>query len=307
MFKKLLVANRGTIAIRIIRACRELGISTVAVYSTADKNALHVRMADESVCIGPPAAEDSYLNIPAILSAATTFGADAVHPGYGFLSENGDFAEACQKSGLELRRSARASYQADGRQAARAPNHEARGRPRAAGQRGHRRHRVARGAGRRETARLPGADQGGCGRRRQGDASRSRRQRADAAVSAGAGRIRGVVQLAQDVPREISRACASRRVSDSCRFAAQRDSSRRARLLDSAAPSEGDRGVAVPDSDPASAREDGQGCGARGRSGRLFERRHGGISARRQRRVLFYRDEHPDPGRARRDRDGHGR
>jgi acetyl-CoA carboxylase, biotin carboxylase subunit len=100
MFKKLLVANRGTIAIRIIRACRELGISTVSVYSTADKDALHVRMADESVCIGPPAAENSYLNIPSILSAATTFGADAVHPGYGFLSENGDFAEACQRSGL---------------------------------------------------------------------------------------------------------------------------------------------------------------------------------------------------------------
>jgi acetyl-CoA carboxylase, biotin carboxylase subunit len=102
MFKKLLVANRGTIAIRIIRACRELGIPTVAVFSTADKDALHVRMADESVCIGPPAAEDSYLNIPAILSAALTYGADAVHPGYGFLSENGDFAEACQRSGLNF-------------------------------------------------------------------------------------------------------------------------------------------------------------------------------------------------------------
>jgi len=100
MFKKLLVANRGTIAIRIIRACRELGIPTVAVFSTADKDALHVRMADESVCIGPPAAEDSYLSIPSILSAALTYGADAVHPGYGFLSENGDFAEACQRSGL---------------------------------------------------------------------------------------------------------------------------------------------------------------------------------------------------------------
>jgi acetyl-CoA carboxylase, biotin carboxylase subunit len=102
VFKKLLVANRGTIAIRIIRACRELEIPTVAVYSTADKDALHVRMADESVCIGPPAAEDSYLNIPAILSAALTHGADAVHPGYGFLSENGDFAEACQRSGLQF-------------------------------------------------------------------------------------------------------------------------------------------------------------------------------------------------------------
>jgi acetyl-CoA carboxylase, biotin carboxylase subunit len=102
VFKKLLVANRGTIAIRIIRACRELEIPTVAVYSTADKDALHVRMADESVCIGPPAAEDSYLNIPSVLSAALTYGADAVHPGYGFLSENGDFAEACHRSGLQF-------------------------------------------------------------------------------------------------------------------------------------------------------------------------------------------------------------
>ena len=98
MFKKLLIANRGTIAIRIIRACHELGIKTVAVYSTADKDALHVRIADEAVCIGPAAAEDSYLSIPSIVSAALTYGADAVHPGYGFLSENGDFAEACRRS-----------------------------------------------------------------------------------------------------------------------------------------------------------------------------------------------------------------
>jgi acetyl-CoA carboxylase biotin carboxylase subunit len=102
MFKKLLVANRGTIAIRIIRACRELGIPTVAVYSTADQDALHVRMADESVCIGPAAAEDSYLSIPSIISTVLTYGADAVHPGYGFLSENGDFAEACRRSGVSF-------------------------------------------------------------------------------------------------------------------------------------------------------------------------------------------------------------
>ena len=100
MFKKLLVANRGTIAIRIIRACHELGLKTIAVYSTADKDSLHVRMADEAVCIGPAAAEQSYLNIPAIVSTALTYGADAVHPGYGFLSENGDFAEACNRSGV---------------------------------------------------------------------------------------------------------------------------------------------------------------------------------------------------------------
>jgi len=102
MFKKLLVANRGTIAIRIIRACHELGIKTIAVYSTADKESLHARMADEAVCIGPAAAEHSYLSIPAMVSTALTYGADAVHPGYGFLSENGDFAEACRRSGVSF-------------------------------------------------------------------------------------------------------------------------------------------------------------------------------------------------------------
>ncbi|MBI3800251.1 MAG: acetyl-CoA carboxylase biotin carboxylase subunit [Deltaproteobacteria bacterium] len=100
MFKKVLIANRGEIAVRIIRACRALNITSVAVYSTADREALHVRLADERVCIGPPIPAASYLNIPAIVSAALSFGADAVHPGYGFLSENGDFAEACQRSGL---------------------------------------------------------------------------------------------------------------------------------------------------------------------------------------------------------------
>ncbi len=93
MFKKVLIANRGEIALRIHRACKELGISTVAVHSTADENAMHVRLADESVCIGPPAPKDSYLNIPAIISAAEITGAEAIHPGYGFLSENARFAE----------------------------------------------------------------------------------------------------------------------------------------------------------------------------------------------------------------------
>ncbi len=93
MFKKILIANRGEIALRILRACKELDIATVAVHSTADADAMHVRLADESVCIGPPAARDSYLNIPSILAACEITGADAVHPGYGFLAENARFAE----------------------------------------------------------------------------------------------------------------------------------------------------------------------------------------------------------------------
>ena len=100
MFGKILIANRGEIALRIQRACRELGIATVAVHSTADSNAMHVRLADESVCIGPPAARDSYLHIPAILSAAAVTGADAIHPGYGFLSENARFAEMVEAHGI---------------------------------------------------------------------------------------------------------------------------------------------------------------------------------------------------------------
>ncbi len=100
MFKKVLIANRGEIAVRIIRACRELGLKTVAVFSTADKNALHARIADEAVCIGAPAAKDSYLNEKAILAACEITGADAVHPGFGFLSENASFARNCGRCGI---------------------------------------------------------------------------------------------------------------------------------------------------------------------------------------------------------------
>src|SRR6187431_1502184 len=95
MFKKILIANRGEIALRIIRTCKEMGIRTVAVYSTADRESLHVRFADEAVCIGPPPSRDSYLNIANLISAAEITNSDAIHPGYGFLSENAKFSEIC--------------------------------------------------------------------------------------------------------------------------------------------------------------------------------------------------------------------
>ncbi|MEL7160438.1 MAG: biotin carboxylase N-terminal domain-containing protein, partial [Bacteroidota bacterium] len=101
-FKKILIANRGEIALRIIRTCREMGIKTVAIYSTADRESLHVRFADEAVCIGPPASADSYLSIPKIMAAVEITNADAVHPGYGFLSENADFAEVCSEYGIKF-------------------------------------------------------------------------------------------------------------------------------------------------------------------------------------------------------------
>jgi acetyl-CoA carboxylase, biotin carboxylase subunit len=100
MFRKILVANRGEIALRVIRACKEMGIRTVAVFSEADRESLHVRFADEDVCIGPPQARDSYLNIPRLIAAAEITGADAIHPGYGFLAENAEFAEICDRSDI---------------------------------------------------------------------------------------------------------------------------------------------------------------------------------------------------------------
>jgi acetyl-CoA carboxylase, biotin carboxylase subunit len=100
MLEKILIANRGEIALRILRACREMGIATVAVHSEADRDLKHVRLADESVCIGPASSTDSYLNIPAIISAAEVTDSGAIHPGYGFLSENADFAERVESSGF---------------------------------------------------------------------------------------------------------------------------------------------------------------------------------------------------------------
>src|SRR5436189_6334819 len=102
MFKKILIANRGEIALRVICACKELGIKTVAVYSDADRNSLHVRFADQAICIGPPRSAESYLNIPAVISAAEITNVDGIHPGYGLLSENANFAEVCESSHIKF-------------------------------------------------------------------------------------------------------------------------------------------------------------------------------------------------------------
>src|SRR3989440_2312310 len=102
MFQKILIGNRGEIAVRVICACKELGIGTVAVYSEADRHSLHVRFADEAICIGPAKSSKSYLDIPSVMSAAEITNVDSIHPGYGFLSENADFAEVCELSGIKF-------------------------------------------------------------------------------------------------------------------------------------------------------------------------------------------------------------
>src|SRR6187551_3998822 len=102
MFRRVLIANRGEVAVRIIRACKELGVETVAVYSTADRDSLHVRFADDDVCIGPGPSRESYLVVPRIIAAAEITGADAIHPGYGFLAENAEFAETCIASNINF-------------------------------------------------------------------------------------------------------------------------------------------------------------------------------------------------------------
>ena len=116
MFEKVLIANRGEIALRVIRACKEMGIATVAIHSTADSEAMHVQLADESVCVGPPAASQSYLNIPAIIAACEITGAEAIHPGYGFLSENAKFADIIEEHGLTFIGPKAGTYPHDGRQ-----------------------------------------------------------------------------------------------------------------------------------------------------------------------------------------------
>ena len=241
--KKLLIANRGEIAVRVIRACRELGIATVAVFSEADREALHVLLADEAHPIGPPPAAESYLAIDKLVAVAAPAGADAVHPGYGFLAENARFAEACGQAGLTFvgpppaairamgdktaaRKIARDLEGADGAGHARSPSGP-----------------TTRRARWRRAGRLPGDAQGGDGRRRQGHAPgpRSEAELTDALRAARSEAGAAFGDAAVYLERAVDRA-AARRDPGAGRRARHRRAPGRARVLDPAAPPEAHRG-----------------------------------------------------------------
>ncbi len=263
MFKKILIANRGEIALRVIFACHELGIKTVAVFSEADENSLHVRFADEVVCIGPARSPFSYLNVPAVISAAEITGADAIHPGYGFLSESAYLAEVCEACHIK--------FIGPDPQVIRLMGDKARAR------------RVMKKAG---VPVLPGSDGpiesedkalkiakeigypvivkataggGGRGMRVVRAAARTVARRQDGAAGSRSG-----VRRPRRLHREVHRVAAAHRVPDSRRSPGVRRPPRRARVLDSAPPPEADRRVALAGAQRKDAPEDGQRRDRRG-------------------------------------------
>ena len=296
MFSRILVANRGEIAVRVIRAIHELGAEAVAVYSTADHDALHVRLADRAVCIGPPSSSESYLRISNVIAAAETTGCEAIHPGYGFLSENPAFVRACEENDLVFVGPGCGRHGADGRQGARQGRDEG-------GRRAARaRHRgwclAGRGANRRGRAGLSGPAEGGLRRRRQGHAARARTRGARGRVlhRARGGRRRLFRRV--PLPREGTRPCAPRRGPGALRQGRGRADTRRARMLDPAATPEARRGVSLAGSGSGHARGDGVGSGARVPHDRLRERWHVRVPARAGRHVPLHRAERTPSGRA---------
>ena len=238
MFDKILIANRGEIALRVLRACKELGIATVAVHSTADADAMHVRLADESVCIGPPPSKDSYLNVPALLAACEITGADAVHPGYGFLSENARFAEILADHNLhfigpkaehirlmgdkiEAKKTAKqlGIPVVPGSDGAVGPDDDAMA--------------IAQGD------RLSGAGEGGLRRRRTRHEGRADRRRSDAGAVDRRQRSQIGVRRRLGLSGKIPAEAAPHRNPGARRRPRRRHPSRRARLLAAAAPPEG--------------------------------------------------------------------
>ena len=301
MFTRVLVANRGEIAVRVIRALHELGIEAVAVYSTADEDALHVRLADRAVRIGPPPAAQSYLSMPAIIAAATTTGCEAVHPGYGFLSENAEFVRACEDNDLVFIGPPADVMARMGDKARAKAEMRAAGVPLVPGHRG--RGDARRGARRGGRARLSRAAEGGGGRRRARHAARRRRRtrsttrtrapsaEAEAAFSDGTLYVEKAITPARHV--EIQVICDDHGNVLTC---GERECSiqRRHQKLIEESPS--------PALDARAARGDGVGGGARVRAHRLSERRHVRVPRRSRRRVLVHRAERAAAGRASGDR-----
>ena len=304
MFEKILIANRGEIALRVLRACKELGIPTVAVHSTADADAMHVRLADESVCIGPPAARDSYLNIPALLAACEITGADAVHPGYGFLSENARFAEILHEHDIhfigpkpehirlmgdkiEAKRTAKrlGIPVVPGSEGGVASDQEAmshRGRDRLSG--------AGEGRGRRRRTRHEGGARRGRACRRARDRARrgqGRVRRRRASIS------RNISQRPRHIEIQVLGDGQGRAI-----HLGERDCSlqRRHQKVWEESPS-----PALNDDRARRDRRDRRQGDARTR---ISRRRHRRVPLR-GRQVLFHRDEHAHPGRASGDRDDH--
>ena len=276
MIRRLLIANRGEIAVRIARACRELGVESVAAYSAADARALHVMVADRAVSIGPAPAADSYLSIPRLIDAARESGADAVHPGYGFLSENAAFAEACEQAGLAFVGPPSHVIAQMGSKIEARRLMERAGVPVVPGEtpRGAIGRSVVRGD---RTGRPAGARQALRGRRRQGHASRPRARRdcrrgADGAAGGGGG-----IRRRHALRGAVDRTTSSRRGPDRRRPTWPSRARVRTRVLGAATASEGDRREPVACDHSSVARTSHGSRGGRGTCRVLLQCGHGGV------------------------------
>ena len=280
MFHKILIANRGEIALRIIRTCRELGIRSVLAHSKADAHSLPVRLADETICVGPDAARLSYLNIPAIISAAAVTDSEAIHPGYGFLAENPAFAEMCRACSITFIGPSPEAIRLMGDKAQARQIAMQAGVPVVPGQRGSA-EGLRRGARGRRADRLPAHLQGLGGRRRARDAHRqgAGRSRAGLRRLPVGGRRR--VRLVGDLLREVHPERAPRRGPGAGRPERHAPPPRRARLLGPAAPPEAHRGIAGAALAGRDARGAAPGRAHRRRGRQLRERGDGRVPGRR--------------------------
>ena len=302
-FRTLLIANRGEIACRVIRTARAMGLRTVAVYSEADRDAMHVALADEAVLLGPARARDSYLNVERLIEAARKTGAEAVHPGYGFLSENAEFARACLEAGLVFVGPTAAMMTAMGSKSGSKALMEKAGVPLVPGYHGEAQDdaTLAKAA---EKIGFPDSGEGVRRRRRPRHAHRSLGGRARAGDRQRQARGQGRVRRRPHADRKICRQSPPHRGADHRRQPRQSAVAVRARMHAAAPAPEGDRGGAVADAQSSPARDRLRRRAKGGRSRQLCRRRHHRVRLRRQGRVL-HRDEHAPPGRASRDRADH--